>query len=101
METTVLELTQRLEKLENELRAIRREGGGKYYLPPRALRPLGPAEWGAIANEEAARNADYYSQLLTQALTDMGIAGEPLDREALFKLYEEAGFKSDKTEFAH
>jgi hypothetical protein len=100
MEKTILELSQRLKKLENELQAIRRESAGKFYLPPRALHPLGPAEWGAIASEDAERNAEYYSQLMAQALTDMGITGEPLDREALFKLYDEAGFNSDSTEFA-
>jgi hypothetical protein len=100
METTILEITHRLDKLENEVRSIRREYGGDRHVPPRLRGPLTPAEWGAIAMEDAERNAAHYSEILAQALTEMGIVGEPISRDELFRLYEEAGINSQSTEFA-
>jgi hypothetical protein len=100
METTILELTTRLEKLESEVRTMRREHDNGRHIPLRPKTPLTPAEWGAIATEDAERNAEYYSQILVQALTEMGIVGEPLNPDELFRLYEEAGFDPEGTEFA-
>jgi hypothetical protein len=99
METTIREFTKRLEKLEIEVRAIRDEHAGRRVLP-RPKHPLTSAEWGAIAMEDAERNADFYSQLFAETLTEMGIVGEPTSGDELFKLYEEAGFDPESTEFA-
>jgi hypothetical protein len=100
METTILELTNRLEKLENEMRLMRRENGKGHHLPLRPRVPLTAADWGAIATEDAERNAEYYSQLLAQALTEIGIVGEPPTQDELFKRYEQAGFDPEGNEFA-
>jgi len=100
METTIFELTNRLEKLENEMRLMRRENGGGYHLQLRPRGSLTAADWGAIATEEAERNAEYCSQLLAQALTEMGIVGESISRDELFKRYEQAGFDPEGDEFA-
>jgi len=100
METTILELASRLEKLENEMRLLRRENDHGSHLPLQPRASLTAAEWGAIATEEAERNAEYYSQLLAQALTVMGITGEPISRDELFRRYEQAGFDPDSNEFA-
>lgn len=100
MEATMLEITNRLEKLENEMRLMRRENGESYHLQLRPRGALTAADWGAIATEDAERHAEYYSQLLAQALTEMGIEGEPLSRDELFRRYEQAGFNSEGTEFA-
>ena len=93
METTMEELTSRLEKLAGEVQSIRRSHGGHLASRPRG--PLTAAEWGAIAMEEAQRNAELNSQILAQALTEMGIVGEPVSHDELFRLYEEAGFDSE------
>lgn len=100
METTIGEITRRLDKLENEVRSMRRESDGNHHVPPRLRGPLTPAEWGAVAMEDAERNAAHYSEIFAQALTEMGIDGEPLSRDELFRLYEEAGIDSQGTEFA-
>jgi len=100
MEATMLEITSRLTKLENELRLVRQENVDRRHFPLRPRSPLTAAEWGAIATEDAERHAEYYSQLLTQALTEMGIVGEPLSRDELFRRYEQAGFDSEGNEFA-
>jgi hypothetical protein len=100
METTILELTNRLEKLEDEMRLMRRENGRGRHLPVQPRGPLTAADWGAIATEDAERNAEYYSQLLAQALTEIGIFGESISRDELFKRYEQAGFNPEANEFA-
>jgi hypothetical protein len=100
METTILELTNRLEQVENEMRLMRREYSDGRHRPLPLRGPLTAAEWGAIATEEAERNAEYYSRLLAQALTEMEIAGEPISRDQLFRLYEQAGFDPENNEFA-
>ena len=100
METTILELTNRLEQVENEIRLMRREYGNGRHRPLPLRGPFTAAEWGAIATEEAERNAEYYSRLLTQALTEMGIAGEPISRDQLFQLYEQTGLDPESNEFA-
>jgi len=101
MEATMLEITSRLTKLENEMCLVRHENIDRRHFPLRPPRsPLTAAEWGAIATEDAERHAEYYSQLLTQALTEMGIVGESISRDELFRRYEQAGFDSDKNEFA-
>jgi hypothetical protein len=50
--------------------------------------------------EDAECNAEYYSQIFAQALTEMGIVGEPPNPDDLFRLCEEAGFDPEGTEFA-
>jgi hypothetical protein len=82
------------------MRLIRRENDRGSNLPLQPRGPLTAAEWGAIATEEAERNAEYYSQLLAQALTVMGITGEPISRDELFKRYEQAELGPDSNEFA-
>lgn len=100
MEATMLEITSRLTKLENEMRLVRHENVDRRDFPLRPRSPLTAAEWGAIATEDAERHAEYYSQLLTQALTEMGIVGEPLSRDELFKRYEKERFDPEGNEFA-
>ncbi|MDZ7292519.1 MAG: hypothetical protein ONB44_22765 [candidate division KSB1 bacterium] len=101
METTISEITHRLEKLENEVRSIRHEYGDGRHPPLRHRDQLTPAEWGALAMEDAERNAEYYRQIFAQALTEMGIVGEPIiSPDELFRLYEDAGMDPNGTEFA-
>ncbi len=100
METTIFELTHRLERLENEVHSLRREYGNGQQLPLQPRSPLTAAEWGAIAMEDAERNAEQYSRILAQALTEMGIVGEPISQDELFKLYERSGLDPEGAEFA-
>jgi hypothetical protein len=79
MEKMLYELIKRLDKLENEVRAIRRDfGNGRAVpLPSQSLlqNPLPSAEKSMVAVNGAKRDRDFYSKLLAQTLIDMGYSG--------------------------
>ncbi len=100
MEATLNELAQRLEKLEREVQAWRetQEERQKAFLVNK--RPLTPAERGAMLMEQARRDAAYESWRLGQIFDEMGITGPPISRAEARRLYREAGFDPEATDFA-
>jgi len=101
METTLLDLTQRLEQLEQEVRVLWNIRSHSGELPFKPERPLTLAEQGRLILERAKRNAAYESFLLGQVFDEMGITGdEAISRQELQQLYLEAGFDPEANDFA-
>lgn len=100
MEATLNDVVQRLERLENEVRALREnvqnlEDGDSW-----PDRPLTLAEQGRLMMEKARRNAARESRMLRRVFDEMGITGPPVSRKELQRLYSEAGFDPEGTQFA-
>jgi len=101
METTLLDLTQRLEQLEQEVRVLWNVHSHSGELPFKPERPLTLAEQGRLMMERAERNAAYESKRLGEIFDQMGITRDPtMTRAKVQQMYLEAGFDPEATDFA-
>lgn len=101
METTIIDLSRRVEKLEHEVRALRNERYGPREAPFIKPRPLTLAEQGRLMMERAKRNAAYESFLLGQIFDEMGIPSDPaMTRKKVQQMYLDAGFDPEANDFA-
>lgn len=98
MEVTLLDLSRRVERLEQEVHALRYESNERREMPPR---PLTLAEQGRLMIERARRNAAYESKRLGEIFDQMGIPRDPtMTREKVQQMYLDAGFDPDANDFA-
>jgi hypothetical protein len=101
METTLFDLTQRLEQLEQEVRVLWNIHSQSGRLPLKPERPLTLAEQGRLMIERAQRNAAYESFLLGKIFDEMGIPRDPtMTREKVQQMYLDAGFDPEANDFA-
>jgi len=100
MDATLTELSWRIEKVEQEIRALRNERDELRNAPAALKQPLTLAEQGRLMMERAGRNAAYESRRLGQIFDEMGITGKPMSRKEVQKLYREASFDPEANDFA-
>ena len=97
MSTDLLELNQRVERLEFVVEQITEAIGGK--LPPRRYSSRS-AERGAWLIAEARRNSHKAKEHFDWLFKLWGITGKPIGRKNLQKLFREAGFDENDNQFA-
>jgi hypothetical protein len=98
MEATLLDLSKRVERLEQEVHALRHERNEPQEMPPRTLTL---AEQGRLMMERARRNAAYESKRLGEIFDQMGITRDPtMTRAKVQQMYLDAGFDPEATDFA-
>jgi len=101
MEAKLYEITQRVEKLEQAVDALRRESRQSQAPLFANIRPLTLAEQGRLMTERARRNAAHESFLLSKIFDEMGIPTDPtMTREKVQQMYLEAGFDPEANDFA-
>lgn len=106
MEATLLDLSQRVERLEQEFNIFRIERDEFRDIPPiEKERPLTQAERGALLMDRARRNAVRDSWHFRQVMNEMGITRDKpaLSRKELQRLFREergAEFDPEATDFA-
>ncbi len=102
MESTLLDLAQRVEKLEQKFNLLQIERNKPREMPlvlddsPKSL-----AEQGRQMMERAKRNAAYESKRLGEIFDQMGIPRDPtMTRAKVQQMYLEAGFDPEANDFA-
>jgi hypothetical protein len=102
METTLLDLSRRIEKLEQKFAILQLQQSNLRDIPLESEGPLTPAERGRLLMERARRNAVRDSKHFRQVMKEMGITDDiPLrSRKELRQLYLEAGFDPEANDFA-
>jgi len=102
MEATLLDLSRRVERLEQEFNVWRIERNRfRDISSDKIVHPLSLAEQGRIMMERAKRNAIRDSLHFRQVMKEMGIMDGPvLSRKELQRLYVEAGFDPEANDFA-
>lgn len=101
MEATLLDLSRRVERLENKFDTFLIERDESLDVPPWPKSPLTPAQRGALLMERARRNAAYESKWLGEIFDQMGIPSDPtMTRQKVQQLYLEAGFDPEANDFA-
>ena len=97
MSTEILELNQRVERLESAVNRINEVLGEKQ---PARRYSNASAERGAWLLAEARRNAHKAKEHFDKLFELWGITEKPIGRKNLQKLYEEAGFDENDSQFA-
>ncbi|NUO80667.1 hypothetical protein HUU05_11355 [candidate division KSB1 bacterium] len=100
MEATLNDVVQRLERLENEVRALRENVRLLDDEEAWPDRPLTMAEQGRLMMVRARRNAARESRMLSKIFDEMGITGPPVSREEARRRYREEGHDPEATDFA-
>jgi hypothetical protein len=75
MDKLIFELIQRFEKLEKEVRVIRRELDAARALPARAQNLTPIVKLNEKKSPAPKHDREFYGQLLAQTLIDMGYSG--------------------------
>ena len=101
MEATLLDLSQRVERLEQEFNVWRSERDESLDVPLWPKSSLTPAQRGALLTERARRNAAYESKRFGEIFDEMGIPSDPtITRKKVQQMYLDAGFDPEANDFA-